>query len=117
MDIIENMIAGMAQMLAKLLLGKEDKQEIVLETVSVGDTLSARLYALIGEGKINEAENMLFDELKLFSSADVYLAGLDFYEYLNRLPDKELEAANFTRAEIEQGLSDLLKIMPSPDVS
>jgi len=112
MDTIENMIEGIGKMLAKLLLNKVPKQELVLDLVCVGENLQAKLYYLVSEGKINEAENLLFEELRLYSAPESYAAGLEFYDYLNSLPIEFLEANDFTKAEIEQGLSDMLKTIP-----
>lgn len=46
--------------------------------------------------------------MKLIKSNIEYLrVGIDFYTNLNRLEDRVLEAHNYSREEIEQGLHDL----------
>jgi len=112
MDTIEQMIEGIGKMLAKILLNKEPKQEFVIEHLSAGETLHAKLDYMISEGKINEAENLLFEELMIFSSAEVYAAGLEFYAYLNSLPEEFLHENNFSKEEIRQGLEDMLRDIP-----
>ena len=39
--------------------------------------------------------------------SNILRVGIDFYTNLNRLEDKVLEAHNYSREEIEQGLHDL----------
>lgn len=58
---------------------------------------------------INEAENLLFKQID--KDKIIYLKiGMDFYDRINRLSDKELEEADFSREEIELGLRDLFDI-------
>jgi len=111
MDIIQQMLDGMGKMLAKILLGKEAKKEIFVEHAAVGDRLQGKLSALVAEGKINAAEDLLFEELGLFSCPEVYMAGLDFYEHLNSLSEEYLRECDFSKEEIRQGLNDMQKVV------
>lgn len=70
--------------------------------------LHRRLLQLLKEGKINEAENMLFEEVDTNDIKYLELA-LDFYNRLNEMDDEFLENNNFSRKEVEEGLKDLLK--------
>ena len=62
-DIIMRQVRDMTRMLAKILFGKntatyEYKEE---DRHTATDSLYARLIALVDAGKINEAENRLYD--------------------------------------------------------
>ena len=64
-DIIMRQVRDMTRMLAKILFGKntatyEYKEE---DRHTATDSLYARLIALVDAGKINEAENRLYEEL------------------------------------------------------
>ena len=65
-DIIMRQVRDMTRMLAKILFGKntatyEYKEE---DRHTATDSLYARLIALVDAGKINEAENRLYEELE-----------------------------------------------------
>ena len=51
-------------------------------------------------------QDPLFDEVDK-SNIEYLRVGIDFYTNLNRLEDRVLEAHNYSREEIEQGLHDL----------
>ena len=61
-------------------------------------------------------ENTLYPKLKqMINDAnpinpDILKVGLFFYYDLNRMADAELEAADFTRDEVKEGVQELLKI-------
>ena len=59
-----------------------------------------------GEAKINEAENWLYEEVGQLGLPGLRVA-IDFYLQLNERDDAYLEAHNFTRAEIEDGLKNI----------
>lgn len=104
-DYIMRMIHDLVRMLAKLLLGKDtvmyefpDEAEF-----TEGDFLYKRILQLLEAGRINEAENMLFegmhtDDLSYFEMA------MDFYTRLNQLDDAYLEEHDYSREEIEDGI-------------
>uniref|UniRef100_S0DGI5 Uncharacterized protein n=1 Tax=termite gut metagenome TaxID=433724 RepID=S0DGI5_9ZZZZ len=112
-DYLMRQIEDLARFLAQVLLQRQpDTVQIVDEEgrFSQGGFLKYRLHKLLLEGRINEAENLLFEEIEL-QAADEYLpVALDFYEAVNRLDDGQLEARNFTRAEIREGLEQVKKI-------
>ena len=68
------------------------------------------LRQLADEGKINEAEDLLFDEIEKNPKIDLLEAAIDFYGYLNEKDDSFLEKNNFSRQEIFEGLHDVQKI-------
>ena len=77
-----------------------------------GDDFLQRLTHLANEGRICEAENMLFAAMES-GTDDVLYTGLMFYEHLNEFGDDYLEAHNFSRDEIQQGVLEIAKRMGS----
>ena len=61
----------------------------------------------IDDGKINEAENDLF-ELVEDKTKDSLLTGIIFYSHLNDKDDVFLESNDFSRDEVEDGIKHLL---------
>ena len=80
---------------AELLKDREDKQ--TLET----------LLAMIDEGRIDDAENQIYDITADGDKRNLEIAIL-FYSYLNDKSDDFLEAHNFSRDEIKSGLQDII---------
>ncbi len=72
--------------------------------------LQLKLLTLIGEGRINEAENLLFEQVTAQPDRAHLQAAHAFYAQLDSLSDAALTAANFSRAEIDQGRADLKKL-------
>lgn len=73
------------------------------------DDLCRRLHELIAEGKINEAENLLYENLDAGAIPLLEIA-VDFYGRLNQLDDAYLISHNFSREEIEDGLREVARI-------
>ena len=113
-DYIMRLIHGVAQVLAKLLLGKEMEQEgelIILLDQRAKDEHDI-LRRMIDEGQVNRAEEKLFDLLEYAAWDDREKASLAiaFYDYLNSRDDAFLAAADFSRDEIITGMEDALKL-------
>lgn len=70
-----------------------------------------RLKALVSEGRINEAENLLFDELMQSPMPEYFEVAIQFYSDLTALGDEALERAEFSICEVEQGLSEIRTLM------
>lgn len=104
-DYIMRIVRDLVRVLAKLLLNKDMvNYELPDEgNYTQTDFLHRQLLELISQGKINEAENLLFEELEPENKKYMELA-LDFYERLNNLDDEYLENNGYSREEIEQGL-------------
>lgn len=109
-DYIMRLIGDMIKFIAKVFLGKSQiSYKISYEDEhSHTDLLHKRLLELIELGKINEAENLLFEEMDTNNMEYLELA-LDFYQRLSKLNDDFLERNNFSREEIIEGLKDLAK--------
>lgn len=108
-DYIIRMIRDMGRLLARVLgsdLPDPDAPvEWFLEHSSGDLPLLEELKVLCNQGKINEAENLLFEQLD-FSDPSTFPIALGFYQHLNGFSDKELELWNYSREEIFEGLED-----------
>ena len=111
-DIIMRQVRDMTRMLAKILFGKntatyEYKEE---DRHTATDSLYARLIALVDAGKINEAENRLYEELERDEEGTFEVA-LGFYDYLNELPE-EYAVTNWDQGKMSMGmLEQILKTL------
>jgi hypothetical protein len=64
---------------------------------------------MLDDKNINGAEDLLFDMLDADNIEHLSIA-TEFYEKINRMTDEELQSADFTRKEIEYGLSEIKAI-------
>lgn len=111
-DIIQQMIEGAAAIAAKILTGKQTKKTEIIVQQSMGtENLSIMLNNLIKQGKYNEAENILFEQLEIYPTIDIYNVGLEFFECLDNLSDGTLEENSYSRAEIVQGIQDMTRLL------
>ena len=98
-DYLMRQIEDMARFLGKVLFVKTeetiplfDEQGNVLES----GLLYKRLCAMLEEGDANSAENLLFDDLQV---------AVQFYADLQHWTDAALEAVDFSRQEVLDGLA------------
>ena len=70
------------------------------------DFVLRRLLALVDNGEINEAENILLDELDT-GDLNMFEMALCFYLYLAHLDEDFLEEHRYTREEIGEGMEAL----------
>ena len=98
-------IQMLAQMLAKMLFGKETTDYIIEneEELNGTDLLYKAISELLKKGDICGAEDLLFEALENGGKENLEVA-IDFYAKLNKMTDGELESANFSREETEEGL-------------
>lgn len=112
-DYIVRMIEDMSAFLAHVIFQKEAAAiEIVDEQGNISESglLQLQLLSMIGEGRLNEAENRLFEKIAAAPDPAYLKVALDFYANLDSLNDESLYRAGFTRAEIVEGLADIQKI-------
>lgn len=102
-DYILRLIHEIIRTIAKLIFhvdwDKEENEDIPLELKQH----YKKLTAMIDEGKINDAENLLTDCLDAGDLHRFRLA-LAFYDYLNKKDASFLEENNFSRKEVADGL-------------
>ena len=106
------MIEGAAAIAAKILTCKQTKKtEIIVQQSMGSENLTMMLNQLIKEGNFNKAENILFEQLEIYPTIDIYNAGLDFYENLNAMSDEKLKKSSYSRDEIVQGIQDMTRLL------
>ena len=108
-DYIMRMIKEMVRILFSLICGKkyvsvefakENKYEVS------GKNLKSFL-DMIDSGQINEAENILLDNIDYTNNDDVMAAAL-FYQYLSEKDSEFLINNNYTKEEVLSGFKQLL---------
>ena len=109
-DYILRMIKDLTKSIAHLILGKSEiEYELPEESeYSRVDTLYVKLIELVNMGQINEAEDLLFDEINPSDMRQFEMA-MSFYLYLNDFGDDYLEKNNYSRDEITEGIRSICK--------
>ncbi|EJO5347252.1 hypothetical protein NRP93_001329 [Clostridium botulinum] len=79
-------------------------------TISGDELLEFMIKKYISEGKINEAENILFEVIEFKKTKKNLETALFFYKELNKWDEAKLMKYNFSKLEIEQGLKDVKKL-------
>ncbi len=103
---IEMLVSTVLRLLG-LELSQEPSQPEELRQ-SGPDWLEQELFRLLGQGQLGKAEDLLFEHLKP-GDKDALAAALRFYQQANTLTDPELEAQDFTREELMEGLEQAVK--------
>lgn len=112
-DFIEREITGLTRFLAKIIMNQSVATEELLDennAVSSEKFLKYTLFKLISEGKINEAEDILFEWINENPKLEYLSVAVEFYEKLNSMGDAALKDASFSREEIAEGLLEIKKI-------
>lgn len=106
-DFILRQIREMVHAVMKMLF-QVSASELTPEVIedSTARTTLENLIALTDEGKIDEAENQLY-EMTCYGDRQNLEIGLLFYYNLNGKDDDFLEVHNFSREEIMTGIQDL----------
>ncbi len=106
-DYVMRLIKEMVRAILKLLfnIDTESPTTELLENKEERETLE-NLLDMVDAGKINEAENKLYD---LISATDINSleVALLFYSYLNDKADDFLEENDFSRDEIKLGIENV----------
>lgn len=109
-DWMMRQIGDMVKVIARIVFKKDTiTYEITNSEISTDtDLLHKELIELLNLLKINEAEDLLFKNIKTDDLNYLKIA-VDFYNRLNELSDEQLEKADFSRDEIKSGLEDISK--------
>lgn len=104
-DYIMRMIKQMVRVLFSLMFGKQYVEYELPEEndFTVSDDTYVKILRLADDGFINEAENLLYKNI-VSSDKRYFEMGLAFYEHLNSYSDDFLEAHNYSREEIMDGI-------------
>lgn len=110
-DWLMRQIELMINMIAKLVFKRDNaKFDFYEEDYSEEiHKLHEKLTSLINRLKINEAEDILFEQADNNDLGYIKVA-VDFYQRINELSDEELNKGDFTRKEIQLGIEDMLKL-------
>lgn len=121
-DYIMRIIHEMVRTILKLIFHideAEEEQLVFLE--GKNQDLFQRLCALADSGKINEAENMLYENIEEENeegenwqgekeNLDNLKLSLAFYDYLNTKNNDFLEEHDYSREEIGDGIKTVMKM-------
>lgn len=107
-DYIMRQIKEMIRAVLKLLFNIDTESTLTqwVEKSEESEPISS-LLKLVDDGNIDEAENTVYDIIADCSESSLKTALL-FYAHLNKKSDSFLEAHNFSRDEVKQGLTDIL---------
>lgn len=113
-DYILKQIEMSTKFLAKLIFGKESPEyKLQYDEIANAkpiDLLCLTLRRMIDEGEINEAENLLYENIKREARAEYLEIAIDFYDRLSKLSADRLDECDFSRAEIFEGLENVKRI-------
>lgn len=107
-DYIMRLLHETVRSMIKLIFGTEEEQP---EKVISDEKVLAgyqQYIVLAEEGKINEAENLLYRERDT-ENQEYLKAALLFYEYINTFTDARLAECSYSREEIKDGIDDALQ--------
>ena len=108
-DYIMRMIKEMVRVLFSLVFGKK-YVSVELEKENKYEVSGKKLKSfldMIDLGQINEAENILLDNIDYTNKEEVMAAAL-FYQYLREKDNEFLENNNYTKEEVLSGFKQLL---------
>ena len=113
-DYILKQIEMSTKFLAKLIFGKESPEyKLQYDEIANAkpiDLLCLTLRRMIDEGEINEAENLLYENIEREARAEYLEIAIDFYDRLSKLSADRLDECDFSRAEIFEGLENVKRI-------
>ena len=107
-DYLMRQIEDMARLCSEVLFAKHTEPLPVFDeqgNVTENGVLYGRLRMLCSGGRVNEAENLLFDRLDAPGGEALLPAAVQFYKDIQNWEDAALEQADFSRAEILDGLA------------
>ncbi|MCC3868439.1 DUF6483 family protein [Terrisporobacter mayombei] len=109
-DYILRMVKDLVKSIAHIVLSKSEIEYELPEkdAYSRVDYLYVRLLELVNQGRINDAEDILFDEINTSDMKQFEMA-MSFYLYLNDFGDDYLESNDYSRDEISEGIKSICK--------
>ncbi len=116
-DYIMREVELISRFLAKALFGRETERE---DEPAFSEYLSEnylpyRLRKLVDEGRINEAENKLFEAVEEEPKTEYLAAAFEFYRLLSEFTPENLERCGFSEEEVLEGLRDIKRIYGIPE--
>lgn len=107
-DYVMRLIKEMVRAILKLLfnIDTDSPTSELLEDSEEKATLDT-LLGMVDDGKVNEAENEVY-EMTEYLDQNYLEVALLFYSYLNDKSDEFLEDNNFSRDEVKEGLETIV---------
>lgn len=106
-DFIMRQIEMIISFLLQLLFSRDNGAASAEENAEQ-TALQQELTGLLRAGQLGQAENRLFSAMDE-NVPDTLFAALDFYRQANALTDAQLEAQDFTREELLEGLEEVAR--------
>lgn len=108
-DSLSREIDELIRVIGDVFLGKKNTEYEVIKDEAHKDcnALYYRIDKAFLEGKINEAENILFENISIENPSYLEIA-IDFYTKLNQKTQEELESMQFSKEEIVEGIKDIM---------
>ncbi len=116
-DYIMRIIKEMVRVLFSLMLGKQytSAEEEAKNAYEVSGKSLDELLKMIDNGDINEAENLMLEDIDYGDKNEIAAAAL-FYQYLSEKEEDFLQNNNYSKEEILDGLNDLMQKSGYSDV-
>lgn len=118
-DFFLRQMEGFAESLASALTdgkigGREEKPyELTVSTDARGLLMDLRMLILLGQ--VNEAENLLFEQMAQTLDPALPEVARHFYAWLEATDDETLARCGFSREEIEEGRRDTARLYNEED--
>lgn len=109
-DYVMRIIHEIVRTFLKLVfnIDEEKQEEVSFENDEIAGSFES-LCAMADRGKINEAENILYEELEEGNLEYLKMAVL-FYEHLNKMSNEYLEKCDYSRQEVADGMKQVIKM-------
>ncbi|HIU74419.1 MAG TPA: hypothetical protein IAC62_00885 [Candidatus Pelethocola excrementipullorum] len=107
-DYVMRLIKQMMQAIAKIMFKKKEEEEISdsFLTTSSDENGDIDLFELADSGRINEAENLLYEHLDTSDMSQLRSA-FAFYEHINEFQNEFLEEHDYSREEVLEGIKSI----------
>lgn len=113
MGLVDRLESQKRELVFKELLGKKYSSlndfKLVYTLIKVISSIGVK--RLFFQGKLGEAEDLLFSSIEKNKTRNsVFIAG-EFYTLMMELSDEELEEKNFSREEVLAGIKDIGELL------
>jgi len=109
-DYVMRQIDMAVRLIARLVFKKDTAEyKIVHDVISDCDILYVELMKFLESGKINEAENLIFERADINDLRFLEVA-IAFYDELNKYDDAFLEESGYSREELKEGLDSMCEL-------
>ena len=119
MDMIEDFGDLLLNIKEKITQSHSEEFSVVNHDENLGQAglFGIMLKRMCAAGDINEAENLLFEELEVHPEADYFFVALDFYKELATYPEQRLASCNFSKEEIAAGMQEIMALAEENNIT